>query len=291
MDKTDIMNLSYLHEDIAIKTLSVPSVTGWEQMMRDFLITFADEHEMEHEVDSTGNVYLTKGNVRDGEYYPCVCAHMDTVQSVQRKWITENKLLDIKTEEIDGQHQYYCENFGLGADDKAGIAICLSLFMSEPKLKGVFFVIEEAGCLGSEEANLSWFRDVGYIIAYDSPGKELSWACGGARLFDREFYEKYLADLVDEFKIKKFCNHPYTDIMMLRRNTSLACMNVYAGYYHYHTNYESCIAEEMDEAVKLGKTMINRLGYNEYLIPYVDRMHDDHNEDDEFFFEKFGRYW
>ena len=54
------MNLSYLHEDIAIKTLSVPSVTGWEQMMRDFLITFADEHEMEHEVDSTGNVYLTK---------------------------------------------------------------------------------------------------------------------------------------------------------------------------------------------------------------------------------------
>ena len=37
--------------------------------------------------------------------------------------------------------------------------------------------------------------------------------------------------------------------MMLRRNTSLACMNVYAGYYHYHTNYESCIAEEMDEAV------------------------------------------
>ena len=87
------MNLSYLHEDIAIKTLSVPSVTGWEQMMRDFLITFADEHEMEHEVDSTGNVYLTKGNVWDGEYYPCVCAHMDTVQSVQRKWITENKSL------------------------------------------------------------------------------------------------------------------------------------------------------------------------------------------------------
>lgn len=283
--------MNYLYEDIAMNTLSVPSVSGVEHMMRDYLIAFADEHGIEHEIDATGNVYLTKGIVNHGEYYPCVCAHMDTVQDEQQKWIIGNKMLEIKTEEIDGLRQYYCDGFGLGADDKAGIAICLSLFMSEPKLKGAFFVMEEIGCLGSEEANLEWFKDVGYIIEYDSPGKDVSWACGGARLFDREFYEKYLADLVDEFKIKKFCNHPYTDVMMLRRDTSLACMNMFAGYYHYHTDYESCVLEEMDEAVRLGKTLINRLGYNEYLIPFVDRMHDAHNEDDEFFFEKFGINW
>lgn len=283
--------MNYLYEDIAIKTLSVPSVSGWEHMMRGYLITFAEEHGIECEIDDAGNVYMTKGNVNHEEYYPCVCAHMDTVQSLQRKWISENKFLEVKTEETEGKHHYYCEDFGLGADDKAGIAVCLSLFMTEPVLKGVFFVMEEVGCLGSEEANLAWFRNVGYIIAYDSPERDVSWACGGARLFDRDFYENYLADLVDEFKIKKFCNHPFTDAMMLRRNTSLACMNMFAGYYNYHTSYEYCIAEEMDEAVRLGKTLISRLGYKEYLIPYVGRMHDAHNEDDEFFFDKFGKYW
>lgn len=43
--------MSYLNEDIAIKTLSVPSVTRSEQMMRDYLIAFAENLKMAYEAE------------------------------------------------------------------------------------------------------------------------------------------------------------------------------------------------------------------------------------------------
>lgn len=277
----------HLNTELAIKTLSVPSVSGQEHRMRDYIINFAIAHGIEYSVDKTGNLYLTKGHPEMGEFYPCVCAHMDTVQDQQAKWIDDGRLLEIIVEEDDGLHVCFCKDFGLGGDDKAGIAICLSLFVSEPMLKGVFFVMEEAGCYGSENADLSWFRDVGYIIAYDSPKREVSWACGGARLFDRKFYTTFLADLAEDFNINKFCYHPATDIMFLRLNTSLACMNMFAGYYNYHTSSEYCILEDIEDAIKLGKTLIARLRSKEYLIPYSDTP----DEDDEYFISLYGQEW
>lgn len=252
--------------------------------MRDYIIDFAVTRGIECMVDKVGNVYLTKGHPKTGEFYPCLCAHMDTVQELQTKWIDENQLLAITIEEEKERHYCYCNDCGLGADDKAGIAICLSLFESEPILKGAFFVQEEAGCYGSENAFLPWFKDVGYIIAYDSPGKDVSWSCGGARLFDREFYETYLTDLADKFKISKFCNHPATDIMHLRRNMCLACMNMFAGYYKYHTLAEYCVLEDMDDATSIGAALIARLGYKEYFLPYSDVP----NEDDKYFLALYG---
>ena len=147
------------------------------------------------------------------------------------------------------------------------------------------------GCLGSEKAELGWFKDVGYVLAFDSPGQDCSWACGGARLFDRQFYENYLVELKQKFTINNWCNHPFTDIMFLRQYTSLACMNMGAGYYKYHTDGEYCIAEHMDEAAQMGLYLIDKHGNNEYLIPYTSRMRDAQNEDDKYFFEKFGTGW
>lgn len=43
--------MSYLNEDIAIKTLSVPSVTRCEQIMRDYLIAFAENLKMAYEAE------------------------------------------------------------------------------------------------------------------------------------------------------------------------------------------------------------------------------------------------
>ena len=241
----------YLDYSLVIKTLEVPTVSGEEQMMRDYIIKFAQEHSIDYTTDKSGNVYLTKGQVGEEEFYPCVTAHMDSVQYTQSKWISEKRLLDIKTKVVDDVHTFYCEG----------------------------------------NVDLKWFCDVGYIMAFDSPEQDMSWACGGARLFDRKFYEQYLADLTVEFKIRKFCNHPFTDIMHLRENTSLACLNIFAGYYNYHSPNEYCVAEDMDRAIKLGKTLIKKLAYKEYVIPYTSRMDDVNNEDDVYFYEKFGRYW
>ena len=156
-----------------------------------------------------------------------------------------------------------------------------------PALKAVFFVEEEMGCLGSIEADLSWFSDVGYIFSFDSPGTSFSWCCGGITLFDRDFYQNYLQPVEKEFGATKYCNHPYADIMYLRMNTSLACMNIGAGYYEYHTPYEFCVIEDMDNAINIGHCLIKSLGYKEYVIPYCPRWKNIDNLDDRFFLMKF----
>ena len=109
----------------------------------------------------------------------------------------------------------------MGGDDKAGIVIALTIMEMLPVCKAVFFVEEEIGCGGSEVAELSWFRDVGYIIAFDAPGRNsASWSCGGELLFDKTFYEKFLRELGNKHGLTNFEAHPYTDVMMLRMNTS-----------------------------------------------------------------------
>ena len=41
----------------------------------------------------------------------------------------------------------------------------------------------------------------------------------------------------------------------------------------------------------MGLYLIDKLDNNEYLIPYTSSMQDDQNEDDKYFFEKFGTGW
>ena len=61
--------------------LSIPSISGNESMLRDYIVEFAIENEIDYVLDKKGNVYLTKGKDRVtlGEYYPCVVSHIDTV--------------------------------------------------------------------------------------------------------------------------------------------------------------------------------------------------------------------
>ena len=133
----------------------------------------------------------------------------------------------------------------------------------------MFFVEEELGCQGSIKADLEWFRNIGYIIAFDAPGATCSWSCGGTRLFDKQFYKDYLLKLEEFFVSISYNSHSYTDIMNLRMNTSLACVNIGCGYYDYHTQYDYCIVEEMDRAVQIGLYLIKLLGHKEYVIPLV----------------------
>ena len=84
-----------------------------------FLMDFAKKNDIDAGLDAKGNVYFTKGLVAEGKFYPCVCAHLDTVQDNQLIWINENKRLEIKIDEYLGKHYLSCEGFGLGGDDKA----------------------------------------------------------------------------------------------------------------------------------------------------------------------------
>ena len=265
-------NLRVIDEELMYNILSIPTFTGMEYRMIDFLLKYLREKGYDGGIDGKGNVYMCKGILSEGEYYPCVTAHMDTVHYEQVPLIEAGQPISLITEERDGRHVIYAEDFGFGGDDKCGIVIALAIVDKLPACKAVFFVEEETGCIGSQNAELSWFKDVGYVMAFDSPeGNCASWSCCSECLFDKNFYETYLAELGEKFGLTKYVAHPYTDAMVLRIDTALNCMNFGAGYYKYHTPSEYCVVEEMDNAAAMGLYLIDRLGYKEYVFPYTPR--------------------
>ena len=75
--------------------------------------------------------------------------------------------------------------------------------------------------------------------------------------------------------------------MVLRMDTSLACMNFGAGYYDYHTLSEYVIPEEIDNAAAMGIYLVEQLGNREYVVPYTPRYKLNEDPDYDFFIEKF----
>ena len=283
-----MIGLKTIDENLMYRVLSIPTYTGKEHSMIEFLMDYARDKGYDGGIDEKGNVYMCKGAPPDGGYYPCVTAHMDTVQYEQIPFIEAGNPIPLVTEEIKGKHRVYAEDFGLGGDDKAGIVIALTILDKLPICKAVFFVEEEAGCCGSQKAELAWFKDAGYVIAFDSPeGNCASWSCSGECLFDRAFYETYLVELGEKYGLTKYVAHPYTDVMVLRIDTALMCMNFGAGYYKYHTPSEYCIAEEMDNAAAMGLYLINRLGYKEYVFPYTPKSPYEKDENYDYFSKLF----
>jgi putative aminopeptidase FrvX len=50
------MNLDFLKE-----VLSLPSISGDESMVRDYIIEYAKTYGIDYYTDKKGNIYLTKG--------------------------------------------------------------------------------------------------------------------------------------------------------------------------------------------------------------------------------------
>ncbi len=154
-----MLELSHINKELLYKVLATPSFSEKELRLQEFLMEYASQKDYECSIDDKGNIYMAKGKLSDGCFYPCVTAHMDTVQDSQVVFIDKDEHLPLITESReDGKHIIYTEGFGLGGDDKAGIVIALSIMDNTPICKAVFFVEEEIGCRGSSNCELPWFR-------------------------------------------------------------------------------------------------------------------------------------
>lgn len=273
----DDMELSYLNKDFVLDIMSVPSNSHNEFRLVVYVIQFAKRNGIDYEFDDYGNVYLTKGKLAEGEYYPCVTSHLDSVQTRQDPYIRAGVNLDLKCELTkDNEHKVSVDtkgqsNIGIGADDKGGVCICLSMFEHFEKLKACFFLCEEVGCLGSKELDKDWFKDVGYCIGYDSPDLfRAAWSCSGVKLFSYEFYEKWMKPVCDEWGLKDcFYSEPITDVMEIRKQTDVMCMNFGNGGYNAHMENEYIIMEHMDHACGMGIALIDYIGLTRHTLKHV----------------------
>jgi putative aminopeptidase FrvX len=263
--------------------LSVPSKTYQEEDMVEYLCSEMDSIEgVTYYRDDMMNVYATKGELADDEYYPMFIAHTDTVhQKINKIIVKEEKLVRPNTfgktfdkTEVDCL-KAYTENgdpTGIGGDDKCGIFICLELLKQLDKVKIGLFVSEETGCHGSSKCDENFLKDVGYITQYDAPGNHLiSEICSGVRLFDREgeFFTKTLKVIEESFGNEMLVqSHPYTDVSQLKKKADVSCINMSCGYYNMHSNQEFVSIEDVRRAIEAGKNMVKELGYKKYEYVY-----------------------
>jgi tripeptide aminopeptidase len=273
------MNIDFLKE-----VLSLPSISGNESMVRDYIIEYAKDNGIDHYTDAKGNLYLTKGcdYMTSGEYYPCVVAHMDTVHRSHSDLIESKTNLIVESstysegsnDEITtliAKHPETKEQTGIGGDDKCGVYVCLEMFKRFDVLKGAFFVEEEIGMLGSKVADDNFFKNVGYAIQFDAPSSNwISEICSGVRLFDEDFRSE-IKDTLNECGYTKFSVDPFTDVNQLAKKYDFNCLNLGCGYYRQHTNSEYVVIEEVFNSVRAGEKLITKLRLEKYTHNKVEK--------------------
>ncbi|MBR6517548.1 MAG: M20/M25/M40 family metallo-hydrolase [Bacilli bacterium] len=268
-NEKDNDGLTHLDKDFVYELMSIPTLSESEYRLITFIVLWARRNNIEYEFDDYGNVYLTKGKIGEGEYYPCMTAHLDSVQTKHKLYVQAAQPLEVKTRVVKGKHEIYVDGMGIGGDDKAGVLIGLSMFNHVDKLKACFFLEEETGCRGSKNLNKDWFKDVGYVLGYDSPDlNRAAYACSGVRLFSADFFKTHMQEICKKHGLTKFHSEPFTDVKEIREQTNIICMNFGSGYYNAHSSNEYCIIEDMDVACRMGHELIEHLGLQRFELEH-----------------------
>lgn len=216
----------------------ISSPSGKEKKMRKFIKDWVRNNVGDAIIDQdrTGNVYVTRGL---SDTYPCVVAHMDQVQKPHEK--------DFQVFNLNGNLYGFSgkamEMRGLGADDKNGIWVALKCLQKYDVFKCAFFVGEEVGCVGSSEADMTFFDDCRWVIQCDRKN-------GGDLITDASFTELCSKEFVEAIHPEQFgykeTKGMMTDVMTLKENgLKVSCVNMSCGYYRPHTEQEVTVFSQL----------------------------------------------
>lgn len=249
--------------------LAVPTVSWCEHLMVDWLVSHVIRNVKGATVtvDPYRNVYVVKGSAA---LSPCVAAHIDTVQFPRPVEIIQEGTRLVGN--VDGQQA------GIGADDKAGVFVCLNMLSRFDDIRAVFFATEEVGCQGARRADPKFFDGVAYLIEYDCPSRNmLSYTAGGERLFaNRGEFIRRAWPVLQKHGTTLWQHHPYTDVMEIRRRFPISCLNLSCGYYNWHADNEFVSLPDVELAIAQGAELIRILGSHRQACP-ID-LHDDADE-------------
>jgi hypothetical protein len=77
------------------EVMRIPSCSGHEDMMQEFLLSWASKHGCTAKKDGKGNILMTKGKPPPGHYYCGMCNHVDTVHSDQIEMVKQHVYKEI----------------------------------------------------------------------------------------------------------------------------------------------------------------------------------------------------
>ena len=152
MEKRDSLleNRTFYYFD---KLTKIPRCSFEEEKIRDYLISFAKDHNLEYKTDTIGNVVIVKEATEGYEDVDSIIlqGHMDMVCEKTPECSIDFSKDPIKYE-IDGDYIIARETT-LGADNGIAVAMTLALLESSeykhPKIEALFTVNEESGMTGA----------------------------------------------------------------------------------------------------------------------------------------------
>jgi putative aminopeptidase FrvX len=249
-----------MNVELLKKLLAVPTLSWHEQAMVDWLVHYVVNNikGATVTVDPARNVYVSKGSAR---FSPCVAAHIDSVQPLRKVCIVEdsNRLIGFLGD----------KQVGIGADDKAGVFVCLNLLKRFNDIRAVFFATEEVGCQGAKKADARFFEDLAYVIEFDCPSHSMvSYTSSGVRLFANrgDFIQTALPALQKHGSVL-WQRHPYTDVMAVRNRFPISCLNLSCGYYNWHAQDEYVHLPDVQKAIEQGVALVKVLDHVRYACP------------------------
>jgi len=251
-----------------IDLLSISNKTRYEKKLVKYLSKYLSSREYEFVIDSMNNIYVTKGKA---DSYPLLMAHTDSVHSECDMVIHETMELNsegVLKPALKAYRKDTGEPCGIGSDDKAGIMVCLALLEKFDAVKVFFPVCEEIGCVGSKHAvktNLDWFVDVDYVLMFDSPAMTMSRTLMNIELYQEDsVFFGLCKPLLVEHGVTDWCDHSYTDVMVIRKTLGINTLNLPGGMYNLHSDEEYVIIDEVDNAIELGEKIITKLKEVDY---------------------------
>lgn len=256
-----------------VSIFSIQSPSGKEYMMKAFILGKLKAMHVSYTVDPMGNILVTKGNIEEGEYYPCIVAHMGTVHDFKKDYKVVHGNLKGKKEEILwssclDKATGKIEDCGGCGDDGGGIFVALEALKNLDVIKIAFFVQEEVGCIGSKHVSLDFFKDVGYIIQGDRKGSgDLILDYFYSEVVSKEFKDK-CSPLFKNYGFKA-ANGSFTDVMELaERGVGVCVFNFSVGYYNAHSDDEYTIIDELINSTEFALNLLTYLGKNRFEHKY-----------------------
>ena len=265
-----------MDKELLKEILSIPSKSGNELNLVNFICEFLKKNKIPYEVDKVYNIYCTKG---EADYYPCVVGQTNTEQ----EYIYN---IDVKTEyknntnnELKEAYKGYTRRgkpFRFGFD-KAGVFACLTLLTELPVLKATFFVSNKLFCVGTIAADPNFFENVGYTIEFDKPHDPLKANFSEFMPFSKnisknsEFSQKVNSVLQDN-TIQEYALRGHSFDNAINSSFDFCGTNLSIGYYNYCSSDEYVVIEDVEKGINIGKKMIEKLGFEKYKCPKTEEI-------------------
>lgn len=247
---------------LLLETMSVQSYTYETKKMQKFILNQLQKMKLKHTKDKYGNIYVTKGTA---DLYPTMVCHIDTVHEVNND--VQVVVLNDSAIAVDTKTK---RQYGIGGDDKVGIYITLEMLKMFDNFKAVFFLDEEAGCVGSRQADFSFFNDSTIVLECDRRGiSDFVVDISGTKLSNEEF----IGDISDILKAngRQTVSGGLTDVAEISERNPVQVANMSCGYYRPHTSEEYIVLSEVEATKNMCFEILDRTKHKRYEMPLDNR--------------------